>query len=236
MALTRLVAGVLREIWEETTPLIGGTSRTLVTGITASAAGQARALALLILHDIASTPSISGTLTIVNGKLAIVVTNSGAVTTSAQYRLDATLLNSTQQTRDFATGVVHVLANGNIIPNAAQIGIDTLASGTVPVFIANAASIAPGMDKASTYTIEASRTLVAASALTIATTALTSRPCDVFITCKALALGFTLSVVNGGIGAGTIGTFAAAMTKPEIMKLRWDGTNFAFDVQDWENP
>ena len=120
-------------------------------------------------------------------------------------------------------------------PTADQIGIDTLASGTVPAFVANAASIAPGTDLASAYAIESTRTVAAASALTLATTGLTSRACDVFLTCKALALGYVVSVVNGGPAAGTISTFAASLTKPEVMKVWWDGTNFIFNGQDWEN-
>jgi hypothetical protein len=43
-------------------------------------------------------------------------------------------------------------------PTLADVGADSLASGTVPAFVANAASIAPGTDKASSFTIEAART------------------------------------------------------------------------------
>lgn len=113
MALTKLVAGVLREIWEETTPLPGGSSRTIVTGITARSVVQSRTLAFLILANPVQTPLITGTITIVGQKLAIVITNNGAVTSSATYKLDVSLLQSTQQARDPAPGVVHILADSS---------------------------------------------------------------------------------------------------------------------------
>jgi hypothetical protein len=113
--LTKLVAGVLREILEESTPLVGGTSQTIITGITASDAVKSRALAFLILSDLVSVPAITATLTIVDRKLAVVITNNAANTTSATYKLDIALIGSPQQARDFATGVVHVLLNGNTI-------------------------------------------------------------------------------------------------------------------------
>ena len=118
-------------------------------------------------------------------------------------------------------------------PTLVQIGIDSLVVGVFPVIVANAASIAPGTDKANSYPIPSTLTIPAAAAITLATTGLTSRGCDVFLTCKALNLGFIMSIVNGGPAAGTVGTFAASLSKSEVMRLWWDGTNFIFNGQDW---
>ena len=121
-------------------------------------------------------------------------------------------------------------------PTTNDMSLDTMASGVVPAFVANAASIAPGTDKAAVYPIESTRAVDDASALTVATTSLTARGCNICISCTALSLGHVVSVVNGGPAAGTLGTFAASMTKAEFMWLWWDGTNFIFNGQDWGNP
>jgi hypothetical protein len=118
-------------------------------------------------------------------------------------------------------------------PTLVQIGVDSLVIGVFPAIVANAASIAPGTDKATAYSIPSTLTIPHAAAITLATTGLTSRGCDVFLICKSLTLGFIMSIVNGGPAGGTIGTFAASMTKSEVMRLWWDGTNFIFNGQDW---
>jgi hypothetical protein len=100
------------------------------------------------------------------------------------------------------------------------------AQGTVPAFVTGAASIAPGTDKASQYNIEPSRILAQASALTIASTG-TPVIGPKLIACYALALGYTLSIVNGP-GANTIGTFASTLTKPSGLIVKWDGTDYRF--------
>jgi hypothetical protein len=113
---TKIVSGVLREVWQEAAPLVGGSSRTIITGIKASGAVQSRTLAFLILSNVTQTPQITGTITISStGKLAIVIANAGAATSSATYVLDVSLLQSTQQGRDFATGVVHVLPDSSTV-------------------------------------------------------------------------------------------------------------------------
>lgn len=39
--------------------------------------------------------------------------------------------------------------------------------------------------------------------------------------------GFTLSIINGGTGAGTLFTFAASPTEKQLAAFQFDGTNWA---------
>jgi hypothetical protein len=112
-------------------------------------------------------------------------------------------------------------------------GEDYLASGTVPAFVANAASISPGTDKASYYPIESTRTLGAAGDLTVSTAG--SPPVgNVQIACRALALGHAMTVKNGGPAGGNLGSgFAASLTRALIMHLWFDGTNYIFNGYDF---
>jgi hypothetical protein len=102
------------------------------------------------------------------------------------------------------------------------------ATEAVPAFVANAASVAPGTDVASAYLIESTRTLDAGAALTIATTG-SPRQGNKYVVCNALALGFAISIVNGGTAAGTIATIPASLTKPLAVALWFDGTNYFFN-------
>ena len=113
-----------------------------------------------------------------------------------------------------------------VAPGVVPAGTVFPEQGTVPVFVTGAASIAPGTDKASQYNIGPSITLTQASALTIASTG-TPVIGPKLIACYALALGYTLSIVNGP-GANTIGTFASTLTKPSGLIVKWDGTNYRF--------
>jgi len=104
---------------------------------------------------------------------------------------------------------------------------DKISTGTIPAFVANAATIAPGTDRASRYALASSVTLAAASALTVATTG-TPSVGNKLIMVYALALGYTLSIVNGGPAAGTVATFGATLSGPSGVVLYWDGTNYVF--------
>ena len=106
--------------------------------------------------------------------------------------------------------------------------VDLLATTAVPAFVANAASIAPGTDKSSEYTIEAARTLSNAATLTVST-ANSPRQGNKYLNCHALALGYAISVVNGGAAAGTIATIDASLTKGVGVALWFDGTNYFFN-------
>ena len=116
--------------------------------------------------------------------------------------------------------------------NAGDIIVDIPTSGVVGAFTAGAASIAPGTDQASRYPIAAARTLSQASALTLATT---NSPVvgNKLIACYALALGYVLSIVNGGPLANTLATFGATLPKPQGVVVYWDGTNYKFNGYVW---
>lgn len=125
-------------------------------------------------------------------------------------------------------GNLPVVATG-VSPNKKfTLPVDLPAPGVVGAFTAGAASIAPGTDLCSRYPIAAGRTLSQASALTLATTG-TPVVGNKLIVCYALALGYTLSIVNGGPLANTLGTFEATLTKARGLVVYWDGTNYKFN-------
>ena len=115
---------------------------------------------------------------------------------------------------------------------AGDIIVDVPGSGVVGTFTAGAASIAPGTDQASRYPIAAARTLSQASALTL-TTAGPPVVGNKIIACYALALGYVLSVVNGGPLANTLATFGSTLPKPQGVVVYWDGTNYKFNGYVW---
>ena len=123
-------------------------------------------------------------------------------------------------------------ASSGLPPLLSAAGVDVPDSGVVGTFTAGAASIAPGTDQVSRYPIAAARTLSQASALTLATTG-TPVVGNKIIACYALALGYTLSIVNGGPLANTLATFGATLPKPQGVIVYWDGTNYIFNGYVW---
>lgn len=109
-------------------------------------------------------------------------------------------------------------------PNAIR-WLDGVARGVIPPFVAGAASIAPGTDGASGYVLDSYVTLTAPAALTLASTG-TPVVGNKLILCMSLALGQTLSIVNGPL-ANTIASFPAALTRPRGAVINWDGFNFS---------
>jgi hypothetical protein len=112
--------------------------------------------------------------------------------------------------------------------------MDVVAAGTVPAFVANAASIAPGTDKASKYPIESTRTAPEPATLTVAITGASATD-EVIVSCRALALGYAVSVVNGG-SSNTIVTIPASLTKPRGYMLWFDGDNWLLASSFWLSP
>lgn len=106
-----------------------------------------------------------------------------------------------------------------------------LNSEACPAFSAGAATWTPGTNKAAECAIEATRTIGQLSTLTVsATNAIQG---FYLVTCRALALGYILTIANGGPGGGNLATVPASMTVPRAIVLYFDGTNFSFDGYCW---
>lgn len=116
MAAIRIISGTAREVWQEAVPLLGGTSRTITTGIKAHNVLRSHAFGLLIINSLVNAPSITATLSVVGGVYVVTVANVGAGASSAAYTLDITRVNSPQQGRDpSAPGQIHVIAAGSAV-------------------------------------------------------------------------------------------------------------------------
>ena len=97
--------------------------------------------------------------------------------------------------------------------------------------MAGAATIYPGNDKASEYTVEAARTLSQASTLTVDPT--NAIQGFYLIVCRAPALGYVLTIANGGPLGGNIASFNNYLAVPRGAVLYFDGTNFSLDGYCW---
>ena len=111
---TRLLEGVHREIWQENTPLGGGSTQTITTGIRTSAAVLSNVFGILKLAsagvalNVVATPSVSA-----DGYLVVTIANNSAPGVSITWLLDVFLEMSTQQAPTFnAMGVIHVVGPG----------------------------------------------------------------------------------------------------------------------------
>lgn len=110
MAATRVISGVLREVWRETVPLDGGETRTISTGIRSVMLTQISGV--LYLNAVIGTPNVTATVASVNGLLAVTITNSAAPGNTATYTLDIMSLHSVQSVPGAAPGVIHVAGAG----------------------------------------------------------------------------------------------------------------------------
>jgi len=108
MALTLLVPGTLREVWQESANLNGGNSRTIPTNIRVTDITLSRILATLYVTATSGSPQIIATAVNVNGKVVVSVQNNALPGNTAVYVLDITKLQSTQQGTGGAVGVVNV--------------------------------------------------------------------------------------------------------------------------------
>lgn len=116
MALNLVVPGTLRQVWQETANLNGGNSRTIPTDIVVSDATLSRIQAVLYVTATAGLPQIAATASNVNGKVIVSVQNTAAPGNTATYILDIVKLQSTQQGRGGAIGVVNVALASPVIP------------------------------------------------------------------------------------------------------------------------
>jgi hypothetical protein len=108
-----------------------------------------------------------------------------------------------------------------------------LRSGTIPAFVANAVTIAPGTDQASYYTLPAATVLAATSALTVATAGPPPTSLMVHITIESPAtLGHNLTI-NNGTDAAVLFTVLTAWTRAVVVHLVWGGTNYSCAGVDW---
>jgi hypothetical protein len=118
MAATRIVAGKLREVWVETAPQDGGAAVAVSTGISCSSVLLSRVQAIVLLDQLVNAPVVTGSLSVVAGKLVITLVNSGGVGSTATWTLDVTLNHSVQQAPGSAPAPVLVVErSGGQSPN-----------------------------------------------------------------------------------------------------------------------
>jgi hypothetical protein len=102
-----------------------------------------------------------------------------------------------------------------------------IAQTACPAFTAGAATVEPGTAKAGEVVAPSTLALAQNSTLTFSPTNMVQGP--VYFTIHALALGFTLTLANGGPAHGNLGTaIPASMTVPRIYCLYFDGTNLSY--------
>jgi hypothetical protein len=109
---TRIVAGTYREVWQEAVPLDGGSTYLVTTGIHASGSQQPRVFGILALRSLVGAPSISASVSVIGGYLAVLIQNNAAIGNSAAWQLDILLHHSTQQGGNdpSAPGEIYVIA------------------------------------------------------------------------------------------------------------------------------
>jgi hypothetical protein len=122
MAATKIVNGVLRELWEETVAQ-GPGIEVITTNIRMNARQLSSVQGILALSHVSGVPVFSAALSVVGRKLVVTVANAGAPGASAAWILDVQLTHSSQQARRGGTGYILVTSG----PSAAAVGLETLA-------------------------------------------------------------------------------------------------------------
>ncbi len=112
MAYTKIVSGVLREIFQEAVPQ-GAAAQTVLTGIRVSPGQLSRIRGFLTIDSATGAPVVTATASVVNGLLQVVVSNAAAGTTFTS-TLDVMLTQSSQQGRDAAAGAVIMIVNSAV--------------------------------------------------------------------------------------------------------------------------
>lgn len=99
-----------------------------------------------------------------------------------------------------------------------------------PVFVDGAASIALGTGKHSECVVEATRTLAQASALDLPITNMVAGHMFA-VTCKALTLGYVLSITSAGV---TLKTFESSLTRAKTHYFFFDGLALYYDQSNFD--
>lgn len=124
MAATRLVSGVMREVWSETASQPGGAPQIFVTNIHIDAGGLSRVKGLLTITGFTGTPAVSATADIFLGFLRITVANAASGST-INWLLDVQLTHTVQQAPSAEAAVI-LVASG-VLSNTSPGGTETLA-------------------------------------------------------------------------------------------------------------
>ena len=110
-------------------------------------------------------------------------------------------------------------------------GEDYLSSGTWPTIVANAATISPGPYGPGRVTIPSTLTLGANATVSIDKAGSPVTGMAFVLCCRALALGFTITIANNAAGGngGNLVVVPASLTKPIYIP-------FIFNGVDWIGP
>jgi len=111
MAATRIVAGTLREIWQEAAGQPGGAPQVITTRIRIATQALSRIRALLVVDGVVGAAVPGAAASVVGGVLVMTVSNPVGAT-SFTWTLDVELTHSVQQGQDFLHGAYIAVVNG----------------------------------------------------------------------------------------------------------------------------
>jgi hypothetical protein len=115
---TKLISGILREVWQSSAPLDGGGTEIVSTGIACSASKLSQIQPILKLDQVTNAPKITGAASVVDGKLTIILSNAAAAGNTASWILDVTLNHSFQQASGSVTAPVLVIDSVSTVGSA----------------------------------------------------------------------------------------------------------------------
>ena len=132
---------------------------------------------------------------------------------------------------DTAEGTPISASQAVAVANLAINGEDYLSSGTWPTIVANAATISPGPYGPGRFTIPSALTLGANATVSIDKAGSPVTGMAFVLCCRALALGFTITIANNAAGGngGNLVVVPASLTKPIYIP-------FIFNGVDWIGP
>ena len=110
MAATKIVSGVIREVWRETANQ-ANVSVPIPTGLRVSTRQLPRVRAQLIIDSVVGAPVITAVASIVNKRLVVTVANSAGGTTF-NWTLDVELTQASQQGSSAQAAVIEIIGGG----------------------------------------------------------------------------------------------------------------------------